>query len=126
MLIECSSIRHADWRNTLSFTFSTLLARCTSPERCVRLLDALIPTCNEAAIGLALVVAECSEILLGHGIRLSAASEVQFVAFCLQAIDLDVPARERRALGMILGRLGDPRILVDMKSANAWVSIPPG
>ena len=61
VLIEYSSIRHADWRNTLSFTFSTLLARCTSPERCVRLLDALIPTCNEAAIGLALVVAESSK-----------------------------------------------------------------
>lgn len=116
----------SEWRNTLSFVFSTLLARYTSRERSVRLLDSLIDACDGATLGLAVVVGECSEILLGRGIRLRSSSEARFRELCLQAIDRNVPVRERWLLGMALGRVGDPRMFVDMQNDAVWVQIPPG
>ena len=37
-----------------------------------------------------------------------------------------MPLRERQRLGLILGRLGDPRIVLDLREPEAYVEIPAG
>jgi formylglycine-generating enzyme required for sulfatase activity len=92
----------------------------------VRLLANLIDVCDDTTLGLLVVIAECAEILLGRGVRLQSPSEARFRALCLHAVDRNVAIRERWLLGMALGRIGDPRMAVDMHDDTVWVQIPPG
>jgi hypothetical protein len=115
-----------EWHNTLSFVFSALLARSTSPVRSINLLSQLIDDINEQTLGLALVVADYLTILMGRKYRLEEKFEQRFREICLSAIEREVPVRQRCALGLALGHLGDKRIVTDLRDPAAYVEVPAG
>ena len=87
-----------------------------------RLVDAL----DDASVGLGLVVADGFPILLKRGVRLKAEHEERFRQYCVRAIERKVPLRSRYDLGLALGLLGDPRIVVDLRDPAAYFEIPAG
>ncbi len=115
-----------EWHNTLSFVFSALLARSTSPDRSIKLLSQLVEEIDEQSFGLALVVADCLGILMGRKYRLAAQIEARFRDICLAAIEGEIPVSQRCNLGLALGRLGDPRIVIDLRERAAYVELPSG
>jgi hypothetical protein len=78
-----------EWHNTLSFVFSALLARSTSPDRSIKLLSQLIEDIDWQSLGLALVVADCLGVLMGRKYRLTTQIEARFRQICLAAIERD-------------------------------------
>ena len=115
-----------EWRSTLSFVFGSQLAKHASPQRSTTLLGRLVETLTPDRLGLAVVVGECLLILRKRGLRLKDAVEAQFRDYCLAAIARETPLRQRFELGLALGHLGDPRIVVDLHDPAAYVPIPAG
>ncbi len=116
----------AEWRNTLSFLFASQLGKSTSPERSIRMLGRLIEEGVEKSLGLTVVVADCLQVLHGRKIRLRPDLEKTFRQACLAAIEREEPVRERCVLGLALGQLGDPRIVVDLRDQAGYVEIKAG
>jgi hypothetical protein len=116
----------AEWRNTLSFLFASQLGKSTSPERSIRMLGRLIEEGVESSLGLAVVVADCLQVLIGRKLRLRPDLEATFRRACLAAIEREEPVRERCVLALALGQLGDPRIVRDLRDPAAFVTIPAG
>jgi formylglycine-generating enzyme required for sulfatase activity len=73
-----------------------------------------------------LVVADCLSILMGRKYRLAEQVEAKFREICLSAIEREVPVQPRCNLGLALGRLGDPRIVTDLRDRSGYVEIPAG
>ena len=117
---------HPEWRSTLSFVFSSLLAKSASPDRAIRLLSAVIEGLQPPADRLAIVAADCLEILWGRGAGLRPEDDQRLREYCLEAIERESPIKERFELGLALGRLGDPRIVTDLRDPAAYVEIPAG
>ncbi|MDA1051677.1 MAG: SUMF1/EgtB/PvdO family nonheme iron enzyme [Planctomycetota bacterium] len=115
-----------EWRNTLSALFGSLLAKSTSSDRGIRLLSSLLDALQPETVRLAVVTADCLEILQGRGSTLDAARESAFRDYCLSAIEREVPVKQRLEIGLALGRLGDPRVADDVRDARNWVEIPAG
>jgi formylglycine-generating enzyme required for sulfatase activity len=118
-----------EWRSTLSFVFTSLMSRYTLPDKGIGLLEQLIDPLTLDALPLALVVADCLEILAGRGVGLQERHVEQFRRLCLEAIEREVPVRPRCELALALGRLGDPRICEDLRdhtNPRAWVQVRPG
>jgi len=113
----------AEWRPALSFTFGSLLA--TSLERSMALLTHLVEQARTEELGLHVVLGEWVEMILARNIR-HPGVEDRIRSFCLQAIEREAPLRERHALGLTLGWVGDPRIVVDLRDRSAYVEIPHG
>jgi len=120
----CERAETAEWRNTLSFLFSSELAN--SREQATRLLNRLIEGLTADAVGLAVVAADCLETMLGRDNRLRPDAEEKFRTSCLAAIDNEVEVKARNTLGVALGRLGDPRVVGDLRERSAYVEIPAG
>ncbi|MEX1028202.1 MAG: SUMF1/EgtB/PvdO family nonheme iron enzyme [Candidatus Paceibacterota bacterium] len=118
----CERAETKEWRNTLSFLFSSELA--TSREQATRLLNRIVEQITHDTIGLAVVAADCLETMLGRDNRLRADVEEKFKSICLAAIDHEVEVQARQTLGLALGRLGDPRIVTDLRDRSAYVEIP--
>ncbi len=119
----------AEWRSTLSFVFGALLDKSTLPDRGIRLLETLIQELSLDDPALAVVVSDCLQILSGRGFGLQAATAEKFVKLCLEAIEQEVSLPDRYELGLALGRLGDPRVVADLRdhgNRQAWVEIPAG
>jgi len=112
-----------EWRSALSFVCGSLLARHGSPNRGVQLLSRLVesldPWRERPASGpilkRAIVIGDCLQILLKRGARLKPELEENFQDFCIQAIEYEAPLRDRFELGLALGHVGDPRIVVDLR-----------
>ena len=115
-----------EWRPALSFVFGSLLAKHASPEPGVRLLTRLVELAAPEELGLHLVIGECIEMLIGRGIGLQTALKERARGFCLAAIEREAPLPERHALGLALGRLGDPRIVHDLRDRSAYVEVRAG
>jgi hypothetical protein len=113
-----------EWHNTLSFVFSALLARSTAPKRSIKLLSQLVDAIDETTLGLALVVPDCLNILMGRKYRLAQEVETKFREICLSAIAREVPVQPRCRLGLALGRLGDTRLVTDLRNPSGYVEIP--
>ena len=105
--------------------FSALLARSTSPDRTIKLLSQLIQEIDEQSLGLTLVVVDCLGILMGRKYRLAAPIEARFRDICLAAIEREIPVKERCSLGLALGRLGDPRIVTNLRQRTGFIELPP-
>jgi hypothetical protein len=128
----------AEWRNTLGFVFGKLLA--TSADAVdVGVEPFLTSLIGEAArrdqdLNLQVVTADCLEIFLAAGYHVREAAEEQFRRLCLAAIERETPLFQRHELGLALGTLGDPRVVVDLRnpeqtdrlSRRAAVDVPPG
>ena len=118
-----------EWRSALSFVFTSLMSRSVLPDKGIRLLESLIEPLTLEALPLAVVVADCLEILAGRGVGLQDRHVEQFRQLCLDAIEREVPIQPRVELGLALGRLGDPRIVEDLRDhadPRAWVQVPAG
>jgi formylglycine-generating enzyme required for sulfatase activity len=115
-----------EWRSTLSFVFGSQLAKHSSPQRSTTLLGRLVESLTHDRVGLAVVVGECLQILMKQGLRLKDTLEDRFRNYCLAAIEREVPLRERFDLALVLGQLGDPRVVVDLRDPAAYVQIPAG
>ena len=118
-----------EWRSALSFVFTSLMSRNTLPDKGIRLLESLIEPLTLDALPLAVVVADCLEILAGRGVGLQARHVEQFRQLCLDAIERESPIEPRVELGLALGRMGDPRIAEDLREhtdPRAWVQVPAG
>ena len=122
--VFCERAGTPEWRNTLSFVFGSELAG--SPEQATRLASRLIDQVTVDSVGLAVVVADCLEAMLGCSSRLRADKEQRFKEICLAAIENEVELKARNTLGLALGRLGDPRVVVDLRDPSAYVKIPAG
>jgi len=122
--VFCQRAETADWRGTLSFLFAGELAN--SREQATRLLNRLIEQVTLDSLGLAVVVADCLETMLGRENRLREEVEQKFKDFCLSAIENEVELQARNTLGLALGRLGDPRVIDDLRDRSAYVEIPAG
>jgi formylglycine-generating enzyme required for sulfatase activity len=110
----------------LSLVFASQLAKFSSPHRSIVLLGQLIEMLTEDTLGLSVVVSECLDILQRRGQRLRKELEGKFLEYCLSAIEREVSVRERFQLALALGRLGDPRIVTDLRDPAAYMEIPRG
>jgi hypothetical protein len=105
----------AEWRYTLDFLFGAYLFRHASTQAGIRLLVRLIETLRTDALtadaNLAWALADCLDIALAKGCELPEAKLARFRQLCLAAIEQEIPLQPRQALGLSLGRIGDPRLL---------------
>jgi hypothetical protein len=119
----------AEWRYTLDFLFGAYLFRHASTQAGIRLLVKLIDTLQPddlaAEVNLAWALSDCLTIALAKGCELPDDKLDRFRQLCLAAIEQEIPLQPRQALGMILGRIGDPRIL-DSRDPVGYIHIPPG
>jgi hypothetical protein len=122
--VFCERAETAEWHNTLSFLFASELAN--SREQATRLLNRVIERLTPDSLGLAVVAADCLETMLGRDSRLRPDVEEKFKSICLAAIDNEVEVNARNTLGVALGRLGDPRVVSDLRGRSAYVEIPAG
>ena len=121
-----------EWRGTLAFLFGWQLWRQSGdPARGIELVSGLIDSLEPQQIGLGVVLGECLQILLTRGCRPVESVERRYQQFCIDALENCAdPIRDRCQLGLALGALGDPRIVVDLRPAaqreRAFVLIPAG
>lgn len=131
------------WRNTLSFLFGCLIEKF-SPHLGVEWLEDLVgrvslPDVDPARRGqeggiwnLALVLGDCLQILVGREVTVPEDLQVFFRTCVLRAIEQEIPIRQRHNLAVAMGRLGDPRIVGDLRirahpeGHPGYVKIPPG
>jgi hypothetical protein len=115
-----------EWRGALAFLFGALLASNELPDEAVDLLSGLVQSVDEQAVSLQIVLGRCLEILIRRRLRLHAGIEDRFRQLCVSAIDREVDLRDRLQLALALGRIGDPRIIQDLRDRAAYVEVPPG
>jgi hypothetical protein len=123
----CGRAAAPEWRSTLSFVFGALFATSASPDRAIRVLARLIDSAAIDSVPLQVVVSDCLTILLGRKIRLQPEVEDRFRRICVSSIGREVqPIADRVALGAVLGKLGDPRIVENLRSDDAYVEVKSG
>ena len=116
-----------EWRNTLSFAFSSMLGNPSSRTRAQNMLERLIKEITTGSpLGLQVLAADCIGIVLGKGSHPAQDLTAKFQSICLKAIKREVPVWERMTFGLMLGQLGDPRIITDLRQLEAYVEIPAG
>jgi formylglycine-generating enzyme required for sulfatase activity len=135
----------SNWRNTLSFVFGCLVSKF-SPHKGVELLRRMVewmqprlPAVDPkrrleggAVWNQAMVLGECLEVLLGRKAAVPEDLRASFIRVTMRAIDQEIAVKERHALAVTMGRLGDPRIVVDLRVRShpdghpAYVKIPEG
>jgi formylglycine-generating enzyme required for sulfatase activity len=124
----------AAWRPTLLFLFAGKTGAKT-PRWGTDLLALLIAELDRAAVKAnpapAVFIAEALDLCLAKNYAVPEELKEKFRGLSLNAIDDEVELQERHALGLTLGRLGDPRIL-DLRDAQgnadlrAYVEVPAG
>lgn len=126
VFVARSAVR--EWRHTLSFAFGSLLARAAEPTKAVQLLELLLERMRLDDVRLQVVLADCLQVLLGRNIRLEEPSQERFRKSCLRGIECEVELADRHILGLALGRIGDPRFVVDLRCHDpaAFVRIEAG
>ncbi len=119
------------WRNTLSFVFGSLVARISwkaGTELLERLLEQIDVDRVADSLGLAVAANDALQILLGRGLQLRDELKDRFQRLAQAAIEQEVELQPRFQLALSLGRLGDPRIVEDLRDhdSGAYVEIPAG
>jgi formylglycine-generating enzyme required for sulfatase activity len=93
------------------------------------LLGRLIASLGRATVkaepGLAVFIAEALELCLAKKYRVPAPLADAFRRLGLGAIDDEIELHARQAIGLCLGRLGDPRI-ASLRDPSAYVEVPAG
>ncbi len=117
-----------EWRPTLLFLFAGK-AETTRPDWGLRLLGRLLGTETRASVSAnpapALFIAEALDLILAKDRPIPEAVRGAFIRLVLDAIEDEVALPARQALGLTLGRLGDPRIL-DLRDPRAYREVPAG
>ena len=127
-LLEVFTRRAAikEWHNTLSFVYGAHLEKSEWPERSITLLEDLILAVDSNDIPMLSVVGDCLQILHGKQIHMKKEYEEKYVAHCQEVLGRDVSVRDRCALWRTVGRLGDPRIVTDLRKEEAYVEVKAG
>jgi hypothetical protein len=117
-----------EWRPTLLFLFAAQIFN-KDPERGLDLLTSLLASQDRAAVkaspAASVFVAGALELCLGKGYRIPDKLTESFRQLALSAIEDEIELRDRQALGLCLGRLGDPRVL-DLRNPAAYVEVRAG
>ena len=118
----------AGWRPTLMFLFAGKIAG-KDPPWGFRLLRQLIAEQNRAAVKAnpapAVFVAEALDLCLAKNYAVPEDLKESFRRLAQDAIEDEVELQARQALGLTLGRVGDPRIF-DLRDPRAYVEVPAG
>jgi Uncharacterized conserved protein len=124
----------AQWRPTLMFLFAGKIAGKT-PRWGTDLLARLIAEQDRAAVKAnpapAVFIAEALDLCLAKSYAVPEALKESFRRLALNAIEDEVELQARQALGLTLGRVGDPRIF-DLRDEHgnvdlrAYVEVPAG
>ncbi len=131
------------WRNTLSFLFGCTVAKFSANTGVEHLKEMAahteLPPVEAARRGqeagiwnLAIVLGDCLEILSGRDTGIPKELTSFFHDCVFRAIEQEIAVTARNTLAVALGRLGDPRISVDLRThgnpaAHAgYVKIPAG
>ena len=118
----------AEWRSTLLFLFAAQIFN-KDAEWGLGLLDRLIASLDRATVkaepGLAVFIAEALELCLAKNYRVPDALAEAFRRLSLGAIEDEIELHARQAIGLCLGRLGDPRI-ASLRDPSAYVEVPAG
>jgi formylglycine-generating enzyme required for sulfatase activity len=122
-----------EWRKSLGLLYGAPLNNITIKDRAIRLLSDLSKELSIHRLRLGIVLCDCWRILHGHELRLDAEAQQRFVDFCVNAINPEVPAKDRMELALALGRMGDPRVATDLRdpatwldNRSTWVTVKPG
>ena len=99
----------AEWRSTLLFRLLARQDRATV----------------KAEPGLAVFIAEALELCLAKNYRVPEPLAEVFRRLALAAIEDEIELQARQAIGLCLGRLGDPRI-PSLHDPSAYVEVPAG
>lgn len=117
-----------EWRLTLLFLFAAQLTRSDAGWG-LRLLDRLIRDQDRKAVkanpAASVLVAEALDLCLHKGYQVPTRLRDRFTHLALDAIGDEVEVQARQALGLALGRLGDPRIK-SLRDPEAYVEVPAG
>ena len=131
------------WRNTLSFLFGCLVTKF-SPDVGAGLLQAVVKRMELPAVdvyqrgqaggfwNLAIVLGDCLEILIGRKSAVPPDLREFFQRLVMRAIEQEIAVKDRHTLAVALGRLGDPRIVADLRVQGhpdehpGYVKIPAG
>jgi hypothetical protein len=124
----------AQWRPTLMFLFAGKIAG-KEPPWGFRLLTRLIADQERGAVKAnpapAMFIAEALDLCLAKNYAVPEELKQTFRRLALDAIGDEVELKARQALGLTLGRVGDPRIF-DLRDAHgnidlqAYVEVPVG
>ena len=131
------------WRNTLSFLFGGFVSKFNA-DAGVALLRAMVSRTGSPEgdrsqrepvshfWNPAIVLGDCLEILLGRKAVVPKELRGYFEDIVIQAIELEIAVETRHTLAVVLGRLGDARIVPDLRAAGhpkdhrGYVEIPVG
>ena len=117
-----------EWRPTLLFLFAAQIAMWDA-QWGLGLLGRLIKDQDRTSVKAnpapALFIAEALDLCLAKKYSVSEELKEDFRRLSLDAIEDEVDLPARQALGLCLGRLGDPRIL-DLRDPEAYVEVPAG
>jgi hypothetical protein len=117
-----------EWRLTLLFLFAGKV-EAARPDWGSRLLGHLIETQPRLAVEAnpapAVFIAEALDLILAKRRPVPPAVKDGFIRLALDAIEDEVALPARLALGMTLGRIGDPRI-PDLRDPGAYALVPAG
>jgi len=132
--VFCARSAVAAWRPTLIFLFAGRIAAKT-PRWGADLLTRLIGGQDRPAVKAnpapAVFIAEALDLCLAKNYGVPEELKETFRQLALNAIEDEVELQARRALGLTLGRVGDPRI-IDLRDAQgnvdlrAYVEVPAG
>jgi predicted MPP superfamily phosphohydrolase len=118
-----------EWRPTLLFLFAAGVFNYRSAQWGLDLLTQLSADLGRAGVKAnpapAVLVAVCLDLCLAKGYAVPDGLAGAFRQTCLDAIADEIAIPARQALGLCLGRLGDPRIL-DLRDPAAYVEVPAG
>ena len=118
-----------EWRPTLLFLFAAQIFNYRDAQWGLDLLGRLVAEQDRPSVranpATALFIAETLELCLAKGYRVPPALAKGFERLSLHAIEDEIQLQARHALGLCLGRLGDPRI-VDLRDPSVNVEVPAG
>ncbi|MFO1153685.1 MAG: SUMF1/EgtB/PvdO family nonheme iron enzyme [Rhodospirillales bacterium] len=118
----------AAWRPTLMFLFAGKIAGKMPPWG-FRLLGQLTAEQNRVTVKAnpapAVFIAEALDLSLAKNYAVPELLAGAFRRLVLNAIEDEVELQARQALGLTLGRIGDPRIF-DLRDPRAYVEVPAG
>ncbi len=119
----------AEWRPTLLFLFAGQI-ETKEPRWGLDLLADLIrehgAIAKESNPAPLILIAEALDICLAKTYQIPTALSDAFIALAAAAIDHEIDLTARQAVGLTLGRLGDPRIVNDLRDRRAYVEIAAG
>ena len=117
-----------EWRSTLLFLFAAQIA-IRDAQWGLNLLQRLIAdqdrTVVKANPAPAVFIAEALELCVAKKYAVPDRLTEDFRRLVLAAIEEEIELQWRQALGLCLGRVGDPRIF-DLRDARAYVEVPAG